>query len=50
MRRHAIAHRGDYELNENPPKENVVTKKDAEDCIKLVCRIAKHMDELRVKP
>ena len=45
-RRHAIAHRGDYDLNENPPKENVVTKKDAEDCIKLVCLVAKHMHGL----
>jgi len=48
-RRHAIAHRGDYDLSENPPKENVVTKKDAEDCIKLVCRIAKEMNELGAK-
>ena len=49
QRRHAIAHRGDYDLNENPPRENRATKKDAEDCIKLVCRIAKHMYELRSK-
>lgn len=49
-RRHAIAHRGDYRLNENPPAENRVTKKDAEDCIKLVCRIAKHMCELGSQP
>jgi hypothetical protein len=46
QRRHAIAHRGDYDLTENPPRENVVTKKDAQDCIKLVCRIAQHMHEL----
>jgi hypothetical protein len=45
-RRHAIAHRGDYDLNENPPQVNPVTKKDAEDCVKLVCRIAKHMHQL----
>jgi len=45
-RRHAIAHRGDYDLSENPPKENVVTKKDAEDCIKLVSRIAKCIHDL----
>jgi hypothetical protein len=45
-RRHAIAHRGDYDLSVNPPRENVVTKKDAEDCIKLVCRIAKQIHEL----
>ena len=46
QRRHAIAHRGDYDLSENPPKERVITKKDAEDCIKVVCLIAKHMHEL----
>jgi hypothetical protein len=45
-RRHAIAHRGDYDLSQNPPKENVITKKDAEDCIRFVCLIAKHMDDL----
>ncbi|MGD0273758.1 MAG: HEPN domain-containing protein [Gaiellaceae bacterium] len=50
QRRHAIAHRGDYDLSENPPKEKVVTKKDAEDCIKLVCRIAKQMSELKPTP
>lgn len=49
QRRHAIAHRGDYDLTQNPPKENVVTKKDAEDCIKLMCRIATHMHELRLR-
>ena len=43
QRRHAIAHRGDYDLTENPPRENLVTKKDAEDCIKLICRIAKEI-------
>ncbi len=46
QRRHAIAHRGDYDLSENPPKENVITKKDAQDCIRFVCLIAKQMDEL----
>jgi hypothetical protein len=50
QRRHAIAHRGDYNLSENPPIENVVTKKDAEDCIRLVCRIAKHMHQLGARP
>lgn len=48
-RRHAIAHRGDYDLTEKPPQEQVVTKKDAQDCIKLMCRIAKHMHELGVQ-
>ena len=50
QRRHAIAHRGDYDLNENPPKEKEITKKDAESCIKLVCQIARHMYELGTRP
>jgi hypothetical protein len=50
LRRHAIAHRGDYDLSVNPPKENVVTKKDAEDCIRLVCRIAKEMQAIGAVP
>lgn len=49
QRRHAIAHRGDYDLTENPPKENVITKKYAEDCISLMCRVAKHIHELGSK-
>lgn len=39
-RRHTIAHRGDYDLTQNPPIENRVTKKDANECIKLVSTIA----------
>lgn len=49
-RRHTIAHRGDYDLTENPPKENVVTKKDAEDCVRLITLIAKHIDALGANP
>ncbi len=45
-RRHVIAHRGDYDLNQNPPKEKLVTKKDAEYCIRLVTIIAKNMNKL----
>lgn len=45
QRRHAIAHRGDYDLSVDPPRETPVTKKDAEDCIQLVCRIAKEIHE-----
>ncbi len=45
-RRHVIAHRGDYDLTENPPVENVVTKKDAEDCIKTVALVAQQIHEL----
>lgn len=45
-RRHTIAHRGDYDLNENPPKEIAVTKKDAQDCIRCATAIAKHIRDL----
>lgn len=45
-RRHAIAHRGDYDLSENPPREQPITKKDAEDCIKTVSLIAEHVHKL----
>jgi hypothetical protein len=40
MRRHTIAHRGDYDLTQIPPKELTVTKAEAEACIKLVDNIA----------
>ncbi len=46
QRRHAIAHRGDYDLSQNPPKENLATKKQANDCIKLVRTVAKHIHKL----
>jgi hypothetical protein len=45
-RRHAIAHQGDYDLSQNPPKENTITKKDTQDCIKLIVLIAKHIEEI----
>ncbi len=45
-RRHAIAHRGDYDLSENPPREQSITKKDAQDCIKAVTLIATHINKL----
>jgi hypothetical protein len=45
-RRHAIAHRGDYDLDQNPPKENVITKAAAEACIKMVTTIAKHINAI----
>ena len=43
-RRHVVAHRGDYDLNQKPPRENVITKKYANDCIRLVVTIAKTID------
>ncbi|MFO8014458.1 MAG: HEPN domain-containing protein [Phycisphaerae bacterium] len=45
-RRHAIAHRGDYDLTKNPPDEQSVTQKDANECIKLVEKIAEHIHRL----
>ena len=45
-RRHVIAHKGDYDLDQHPPKENLVTKKTAQDCIKLVTTIAKHINAI----
>jgi len=45
-RRHVIAHRGDYDLSQLPPSENVITKNDAEECIKLVTKIARTINSL----
>jgi hypothetical protein len=45
-RRHSIAHRGDYDLDEIPPRENPITKKEAEDCIGLVLLIASTIEKL----
>jgi hypothetical protein len=45
-RRHVIAHVGDLDLTQNPPREHPATKRDAEDCIKIVTLIAKHINEL----
>ena len=49
-RRHVIAHQGDYDLNQNPPTENPIRKKDAQDCIKLVTKIAQVIHKLCQKP
>jgi hypothetical protein len=48
-RRHAIAHRGDYDLSKNPPSENPVTKQEARACIRLVELVASHVSKLGVK-
>lgn len=48
-RRHLIAHRGDYELTQQPPVENIITKKYAENCIKLVKVVAKNINALENK-
>ncbi|MBI3563699.1 MAG: hypothetical protein HY079_00725 [Elusimicrobia bacterium] len=39
QRRHTIAHRGDYDLTQTPPRENPITKTEAEACIRLVALI-----------
>ncbi|HWC60704.1 MAG TPA: HEPN domain-containing protein [Verrucomicrobiae bacterium] len=50
-RRHAIAHQGDYDLTQNPPIENSIRKKDAEECIRLVSLLAATIHhQLRAKP
>jgi len=42
-RRHEIAHTGDYDLSNNPPTENIISKKEARDCIRLMKLIALHI-------
>ena len=46
-RRHIVAHRGDYDLSQNPPLENDILKKDVTDCIKVVKLVATHINSLR---
>lgn len=46
-RRHVIAHQGDHDLTQNPPKENAITKHDAEECIQLVKTVAEAIDKLK---
>jgi hypothetical protein len=45
-RRHIIAHNGDLDLTQNPPKEKGITKTYASDCIRLVSKIAKTINEI----
>jgi hypothetical protein len=46
-RRHIIAHCGDYDLNQTPPEENKIVKKDVLECIKTVELVAKEINKLR---
>ena len=46
QRRHMIVHKGDYDLAVVPPKENMISKKEANQCKNLVLEIAKHIHEL----
>ena len=47
QRRHAIAHRGDYDFSQNPTQEQPATKKEANDCIRLVVLIVDGMKGLK---
>jgi len=49
-RRHVIAHRGDYDLSQNPPVEQHITKEDSKKCIKVVSLVATHINKLGSKP
>jgi len=46
QRRHDVAHQGDYDISQNPPLENQITKKEAEDCIAFVEMIAINIDKV----
>ena len=48
-RRHLIAHCGDYDLSTTPPADNSITKKYADDCIRLVKLVAKNINEIHSK-
>lgn len=49
QRRHVIAHSGDYDLNNTEQKENDITKKFAQDCVDIVNKFAKHVNEIYQK-
>jgi hypothetical protein len=46
QRRHVIAHSGDYDLNNTTQAENDITKKFAQECVELVNKFAKHVNEI----
>jgi hypothetical protein len=45
-RRHIIAHCGDYDLNQNPPKENKLVKDEVLECIRTVELVAREINKL----
>jgi hypothetical protein len=45
-RRHVIAHSGDYDLNSTSQTENNIKKEFAQDCVNLVSKFAKHVNEI----
>jgi hypothetical protein len=46
QRRHVIAHSGDYDLNSTTQTENTIEKKFAQECVDLVNKFAKHVNEI----
>ncbi len=44
--RHSIVHCGDHDLTQTEPKENKISVKDAEDCIKLVKLISSEIHKM----
>jgi hypothetical protein len=46
QRRHVIAHSGDYDLNNTTQSENEITKRFAQECVDLVNKFAKHVNEI----
>lgn len=49
QRRHVIAHSGDYDLNNTEQKENDITKMFAQDCVNLVSKFTKYVNEIYQK-
>lgn len=45
-RRHIIAHCGDYDLTQTPPIENTITKREAEECIKVMQTVARQIEKV----
>ena len=46
QRRHLIAHRGDFDLDQTPPAENKILKEDVLKCIKTVELVAREIAKL----
>ena len=46
QRRHLIVHCGDHDLTQTTLTENIITEKDASDCINLVTLIANEIHKI----
>jgi hypothetical protein len=49
QRRHLIVHCGDHDLSQTEPTENKITKKEAQNCVKLVKLIAEEIHKMKEK-